>query len=253
MTFINYFLIGFGAFLAGLVNALAGGGTLITFPLLIALGVPAVTANVTNTVALCPGYFGATLAQRKDLLEQKHRLVWLIPAALVGGAGGAFLLLKSGERLFTQIIPWLILLAALLLVVGEPLKKWLILHAGNTSIGKRHPTWVAIPISLAAIYGGYFGAGLSVIVLAVLSLFYQDSLTKLNSLKQAIALAANVAAAVLFLFSDRVNWPVALLMACFALAGGAVGGRLAGKINTVILRVVVVTIAVIVALFYFLK
>ncbi len=253
MTILNYLLIGFGAFLAGLVNALAGGGTLLTFPLLTALGVPAVTANVTNTVALCPGYFGATLAQSKDLLEQKRRLVWLIPAALVGGAAGAFLLLKSGERLFTQIVPWLILVAALLLAVGEPLKKWMKLHARIANMDKHQRTWAAVPISLAAVYGGYFGAGLSVIVLAVLSLFYKDSLTKLNALKQAIALAANVAAAVFFLFSDLVNWPVALLMACFALAGGAVGGRLAGKINVTILRVVVVTIAVTVAVFYFLK
>lgn len=253
MTIIQFVLIGVGAFFAGLVNALAGGGTLITFPLLTAMGLPAVIANVTNTVALCPGYFGASLAQRKELLEQKHRLIWLIPAALAGGAGGAFLLIKSGERLFTQIVPWLILLAAFLLAVGEPLKKRLKSKSFADDSYSRNQVWTVLPVGLAAVYGGYFGAGLSVIVLAVLSFAYKDTLTKLNALKQAIALAANLSAAVFFVFSGKVNWLVAVLMAFFALAGGTLGGKLAGRINVSVLRGIVVTIAVIVALIYFLK
>lgn len=254
MTLVHYLLIGLSAIAAGAVNALAGGGTLITFPVLTMLGVPAVAANVTNTVALCPGYFGATLAQRKDLVDQKNRLWWLIPAGLLGGLIGAYLLLSSGERLFKGLVPWLILLASLLLAVGEPLKKWL----KQKSNGAEKQTYrgivvATVPTGLAAIYGGYFGAGLSVIILAVLGLFFNDSLTKLNALKQAIALATNVAAAVLFLFSGQVLWSVALLMMVCALIGGMVGGKLAGRINPVILRWTVVGIGLVVSVIYFIK
>ncbi len=253
MTILQFALAGLGAFAAGMVNALAGGGTLITFPLLTAFGLPAVVANVTNTVALCPGYFGATFAQR-DLLKQQSKRLWiLIPAGLLGGLGGAFLLLHSGERLFKGLVPWLILLACLLLAVGEPLKKWL-KHKSADGKGSTQDKRIAvIPVALAAVYGGYFGAGLSVIVLAVLGFFYNDSLTKLNALKQAIALSANIAAAVVFLFSGQVLWGVALIMMVSALAGGAAGGKLASKVNASVLRWMVVGIGLVVALIYFIK
>jgi uncharacterized protein len=253
LTILQYFLIGLGAFAAGAVNALAGGGTLITFPLLTALGVPPVVANVTNTVALCPGYFGATLAQRTDLLDQKKRLWLLVPAGVVGGVVGAFLLLKSGERLFSALVPFLILLAAVLLAIGEPLKKWLFKNREIKEPRNHDRSWVFVPVIFAAIYGGYFGAGLSVIVLSVLGLFYSDSLTSLNALKQAIAFATNIAAAVVFLFSGEVNWSIAAVMAVFALIGGSVGGRIAGKIKPGILRWVVVSIGIIVSITYFIR
>ncbi|PKO01550.1 MAG: sulfite exporter TauE/SafE family protein [Chloroflexi bacterium HGW-Chloroflexi-5] len=236
-----------------MVNALAGGGTLITFPLLTAFGLPAVVANVTNTVALCPGYFGATFAQRELLKQQANRLWLLLPAALLGGLGGAFLLLNTGERLFKGLVPWLILLASLLLAVGEPLKTWLKKKTAHRKVDKQEKLVAILPVGLAAIYGGYFGAGLSVIVLAVLGLFYNDSLTRLNALKQAIALAANTAAAVVFLFSDQVYWGVALVMMVSALAGGAAGGKLANKINASVLRWLVVGIGLVVATLYFIK
>lgn len=253
MSIFEFILIGLSAFAAGVVNALAGGGTLITFPLLTALGIPAVAANVTNTVALCPGYFGATFAQRADLFEQKKRLWLLLPAGMLGGLTGALLLLSSGERLFKGLVPYLILLASVLLAIGEPLKKWLMSKALKTSVEKSVNISAVLPVGLAAVYGGYFGAGLSVIILAALGLFYNESLTRLNALKQAVAFATNIAAAVVFLFSGRVLWSIAAVMAVFALVGGAVGGRLAGKINPVTLRWVVVAIGTIVAVIYFFK
>lgn len=210
-------------------------------------------ANVTNTVALCPGYFGATLAQRADLKEQKRRLWMLVPAAVLGGLIGGWLLLRSGEKLFSGLVPFLILLAALLLALGEPLRAWLRRKHGEDG-GEHNLEWAAFPaVALAAVYGGYFGAGLSVIILAVLGILLNGSLTKLNALKQALALATNVAAAVYFLFSGQVNWPVALVMAICALAGGTAGGKLAGKINPTVLRWVVVSIGVVVAVIYFVK
>jgi len=253
MTILQFVLAGLGAFAAGMVNALAGGGTLITFPLLTAFGLPAVVANVTNTVALCPGYFGATFAQRGLLKEQIKRLWVLLPAGLLGGFGGAFLLLHTGERLFKGLVPWLILLASLLLAVGEPLKKWLKEKSAERETNRQDKLIAVLPVGLAAVYGGYFGAGLSVIILAVLGLFYNDSLTRLNALKQAIAFAANIAAAVVFLFSGQVLWGVALVMMVSALAGGAAGGRLANKVNTSVLRWMVVGIGLVVAIFYFFK
>jgi uncharacterized membrane protein YfcA len=249
----QYLIVGIGAFLAGGVNALAGGGTLITFPLLTAVGLPAVAASITNTVALCPGYFGATLAQRADILEQKKRLWALVPASILGGVVGGFLLLRSGEKLFSGLVPWLILLASLLLALGDPLRNWLKRHSGAEADAKSFE-WIAIPaVAAAAIYGGYFGAGLSVIILAVLGIVITESLTKLNALKQALALATNVAAAVFFLFSGQIHWPAALVMAICALGGGAAGGKLAGKIDSSVLRWVVVSIGVVVAVIYFVK
>lgn len=250
MSLLNFLLIGIGAFAAGLVNALAGGGTLISFPILTALGIPPVAANITNTVALSPGYLGATLAQRALLADQKHRLWWYLPAALLGGLAGAFVLLASGERLFSAVIPWLILLASLLIAIGEPVKKWLA-HYQEGKSNPRREALVSLPVVLSSIYGGYFGAGLSVIILSVLGSTLHDSLTRLNALKQAIAFAANIAAAIVFVFSGQVVWLVAAVMAVCALLGGAVGGKLAGRLNPVVLRWVVVGIGIIVSIYYF--
>jgi len=238
---------------AGLVNALAGGGTLITFPMLTAVGVPAVIANITNTVALCPGYLGATFAQREDLKDQKKRLWMLLPAAAIGGVIGGLLLFNTSEKVFRQLVPVLILLACGLLAAQEPLRTWLTKRAGQASSRKLSERWAILPVGLAAIYGGYFGAGLSVIVLAVLGLVLDDNLTRLNALKQAISFSTNIAAAVLFIFSGRVLWPAALVMAVGALLGGSIGGRLAGRIKPSTLRYTVVAIGVVVAVIYLLR
>lgn len=248
-SLFDYTLILFAALFAGLTNALAGGGTLITFPVLTFLGIPAVSASITNTVALSPGYLGGTLAQAGDLQDQKNRLWLLIPASILGGVIGGFLLLQTGEKLFNKLIPYLILLASILLAIQEPIRAWLIKRSHTSSLEKI--SW--LPVGLASIYGGYFGAGLSVIVLSALGLTIEDSLTRLNALKQAVAFAVNIAAAIFFLFSGQVLWTVALVMAIGALIGGNLGGRLAGKIKQSTLRWTVVTIGLIVSIIYFLK
>jgi uncharacterized protein len=254
MPWYLYLFVGLAAMAAGFVNALAGGGTLISFPVLTALGFPAVTANVTNTVALVPGYLGATLAQWQDIKTQKQRLWWYLPAAVVGGVIGGFLLLNTGEKLFRSLVPFLILLASVLLAVSDPLRAWLLKRAGKSGAALANLTaWGTLPVALAAVYGGYFGAGLSVIILAVLGLVLNDSLTQLNALKQAIAFCTNVAAAIFFVFSGYVVWPVALVMAVCALLGGALGGRLAGRIKPSVLRRVVVAIGLAVSAIYFVR
>lgn len=250
----QYVLITLAAVAAGAVNALAGGGTLITFPTLTAVGIPAVAANITNTVALLPGYLGATAAQRKDLKGQEHRLTWAIPAGVIGGLIGGFLLLNTGEKLFRELVPYLILLASGLLALQDPLRKWVARRtAGREHTGHTHERWAAIPVGMAAIYGGYFGAGLSVIVLAVLAVALEDTLTRLNALKQFVAFATNTAAAIFFVFSGQVVWSAAAVMAVGALAGGVLGGKLAGRISPSLLRYVVVAIGVIVSIIYFIR
>ena len=243
-------LAGIAAAAAGMANALAGGGTLISFPALVALGVPEVVANVTNTVALCPGYVGGALSQRRDLAGQKKRLLMLIPAALVGGLAGGILLLYVSAQVFHVLVPFLILLAAALLAVQDRIRDWIRRqtgHDGTDSTGCRN---AALPAGLAAVYGGYFGPGLSVIYLAVLGLFLDDTLTRLNALKQCLSLATNVAAAVFFLFSGLIVWPLAVVMAAGALLGGVAGGHIAGRIDPARLRWLVVVIGTVVGLYY---
>lgn len=255
MSEFDFFLVGLAALAGGAVNALAGGGTLITFPILMAVGVPAVAANVTNTVALCPGYLGATFAQVNDLRGQHERLSLLVPASVLGGVAGGIILLNTGERSFRALVPFLILLASGLLAAQEPLRGWLSRRSnsdrGDSTTALKN--WVGLPVGLAAVYGGYFGAGLSVIVLAVLGLTLDDSLIRLNALKQALVFCVNIAAAVFFLFSGEVVWPAALVMAVGALIGGVIGGRLASRIKSSSLRWSVVTIGAVVAVIYWLR
>ncbi|MBN1305144.1 MAG: sulfite exporter TauE/SafE family protein [Anaerolineales bacterium] len=253
MTTIEFVFVLLAALAAGAINALAGGGTLVSFPMLTAVGIPAVVANVTNTVALCPGYFGATLAQLKDLQGQGRRLRLLIPVSALGGAAGGVLLLNSGEKLFRELVPYLILLASLLLALQEPMKRWISQRLDRMTGSETSAAWAALPAGLAAIYGGYFGAGLSVIVLAVLGLTLEDTLTRLNAVKQVIAFSVNITAAVFFVFSGKVHWPAAFFMAGGALVGGALGGRLAGRIRPMTLRWVVVSLGVLVAILYLLR
>ena len=245
---LEFILVGVAAVAAGAVNALAGGGTLITFPMLTAVGVPSIEANVTNTVALCPGYLGATFAQYGDMGSLKRRLRLLLPASILGGVSGGILLLGTGERLFRMLVPFLILLASALLAVQEPVRMWLERRAGRRA--GLPEAWAAIPVVFAAVYGGYFGAGLSVIVLSVLGLTMGDSLTRLNALKQVIALCTNVAAALFFVFSGRVVWPMVIVMAVGALAGGILGGKLSCRIKPGTLRWTIVSIGIAVALIY---
>ena len=252
-TPLHFLFATLAAVAAGAVNALAGGGTLITFPMLVALGVPAVGANVTNTVALCPGYLGGTLAQRNDLRGQRRRLWLILPASVVGGVLGGFLLLHTEEKLFKALVPYLILLASALLAIQDPVRAWLIRRMGSDGSSAGLERWTWVPVGVASVYGGYFGAGLSVIVLSSLGLTVHDSLTRLNALKQAVAFAVNVAAAVFFLFSGQVVWSMAVVMAVGALLGGTLGGKLAGRVKPATLRWVVVTIGVVISIVYFVR
>jgi uncharacterized membrane protein YfcA len=253
MNILDLMLIGIAAVAGGLVNALAGGGTLITFPMLTAVGVPPVAANVTNTVALCPGYLGATFAQVKDLRGQGRRLLFLLPTGVLGGIAGGILLLNTSDHTFRRLVPYLILLAVALLFFQDRLRSWVMGRLGERGEEKIHEAWAILPVIPASIYGGYFGAGVSVMVLAVIGLVLDDTLTRLNALKQSISFSINIAAAIFFLFSGQVLWLAALVMMVGSLAGGALGGSMAGRIKPITLRRIVVAVGLTVAFIYFLR
>jgi uncharacterized membrane protein YfcA len=253
MTYFDLLIAALAAVGAGTINALAGGGTLISFPVLVAVGVPPVAANVTNAIALCPGYFGATIAQLPNLKGQRAQLLLLVPVAVLGGLAGGMILLRTGERTFTALVPWMILAASLLLAIQEPVKKFVSKRLSNPMHQRHTLALSAVLIAAAAVYGGFFSAGMSVLLLAVLGLTLDDSLTRLNALKQVLAFSVNIAAAVFFLFSDQVVWPAAAVMAVGALIGGALGGKLAGKLPPAVLRWTVVVAGTCIAVVYFVK
>ncbi len=232
--------------MAGFVNAIAGGGSLLSFPALIAAGLPALLANMTNTVALSPGYLGGLLAQRRDLVGQRRRVAMLLPVSLAGGAAGGLLLLRTGQRAFETVVPFLLVAAVLLLALQDRLRAFLVARRRRSG-----QVWVIVPVGLAAVYGGYFGAAVSVIVLAVLVVVIDDTLIRLNALKQMVAFTANASAAVVFAFSGRVDWPVTLVVAIAALVGGVIGGTAASRVPARVLRWIVMVAGLALASVYF--
>lgn len=253
MSLINEILIFLAALTAGFINAMAGGGTLVSFPVLLALGIPPVVANVTNTVALVPGTIGGMWSQRKEFQSQYQRLLKLLPVAIVGGIAGGLLILNTNENTFKIIIPYLILLATLLLAAQVKIKNWVVSRIGHAHTEHHNPIFMLSMVFAAAVYGGYFGAGLGVILMAVLGLVTDESMTRLNFLKQALGFAINMAAAIYFAFSGKVDWMIAFIMIFGSLAGGLVGGKLAGKMKPEVLRWIVVSAGLIAATIFFLK
>jgi len=253
MGILEHIMVGLAAVGGGFVNAIAGGGTLITFPMLTAVGVAPVIANVTNTVALCPGYVGGTYAQRSDLTGQGRRMWMLLPTGILGGITGGVLLLSTSDTTFRKLIPYLILTAVVLLAFQDQMRNAVMGRISGDHATHPHEAWSIPLIFLAAIYGGYFGAGLGVMMLAVLGLVLDDTLTRLNALKQSLSFVINIAAAIFFLFSGKVLWTAAAVMAVGALAGGVLGGRVASRIKPIILRWIVVVVGLVVAAMYFVQ
>lgn len=245
--------VGVAAVAAGAVNALAGGGTLLTFPVLTAIGLPALAANITNTVALCPGHIGATFAQRSSLDGQRALLARLIPASIAGGLLGGVLLLNTGERTFRDIVPLLLLASALLLAAQDRVRSFLMARERRRGTNHGHAHWAPLVVGTGAVYGGYFGAGLGVVLLAALGVVLDETLPRINALKQVVALVVNVAAAVFFLFSDQIHWQAAAVMAVGALVGGAIGGSLTTRVDAGLLRRAMVAIGVVLAVVYLVR
>lgn len=247
LTGLEYLGAGGAALVAGAVNALAGGGTLVSFPTLVAFGVPAVAANVTNTVSILPGYVAGSWAQRDDLRPQLAGAKVLALVAAAGGLAGSVLLLEIPGHAFRVAVPYLILVACALLFFQDRLRQ-AITPAPNPEAEETAPFgWpvaVAPLVFLSAVYGGFFGAGLGIVLLATLGVFSHEPLAKLNALKQGLSSIINLVAAVFFVFSGRVVWELVPVMAVAALVGGFAGGRLAAVIDSTLLRRLVVVAGV---------
>jgi uncharacterized protein len=229
--------------LAGAVNAVAGGGSLISFPALLAVGYPSVAANVTNNVALLPGYVGGTLAYREELRGQGARARRLGATSAAGGLAGAVLLDVSPPGVFEAIVPFLILLSCALLVV-QPAASRAVEARGHQG----RPAAVHAGVLFSAVYGGYFGAGVGIMLLAALGAFLPDDLQRLNALKGLLSLVISAVAVVYFALFGPVAWAAAAVMAVTSLVGGQSGVRVARRLSAVALRWVVVAFGSAVAL-----
>lgn len=245
----TYLLLALSAFFAGAINSIAGGGTLLTFPTLLAVLNP-VAANATSTIALVPGALASAWGYRRELHETKAllRILWL--PSFAGGVIGALALTRLPERVFENLIPWLLLTASTLLLLQKPLSKWLITHPH----AKPTPTTTATIVFfqfLVGIYGGYFGAGIGILMLSALSFMGISNINHMNGLKSILAIAINGITAAIFIYEGVVVWKYAWVMALAAIAGGYVGAHVARRLHASHVRAIVVTIGFAVAAYSF--
>ena len=228
---------------AGVVNGAAGGGTLLSFPALLAVGYPALTANVTSTVGIWTGYLGGAAGFRKEIGAQQRRLAALTPTVVVGAVAGGVLLLTTPSNDFSAIAPYLLLFSCLLFAVQPLVRSWL----AKRGEPRPHTLFMHAGLFVAAIYGAYFGAGLGVVMLAVLGTALPEPLVRVNGLRSVLSLLVNTVAVVIFVARAHIAWSAAGLMAGCALVGGYAGSRLARRIPTVVLRSVIITLGLVTA------
>jgi uncharacterized membrane protein YfcA len=228
------FLAGAGL-LAGAVNALAGGGTLISFPALVAFGYPSITASVTNAVSLWPGYLGGVLGYRAELRGQRRRAMVLSVTTVLGAIGGSSLLLLTPGRLFDSVVPWLVAFASLALLV-QPWLRRRFSNAGHLGTGRL----VYVGVFLCGCYGAYFNGGMGVLLLAVLGMFLHDDLHRVNAVRAALSLVISTVSVVAFSLFGPVRWEAVAVVAPASLAGGFLGTRVARLMPPAVLRGVVV-------------
>lgn len=236
--------------LAGVVNALAGGGSLLLFPALLAVGYPPLAANVTNSVAQCPGYVGFALGSRRELRGQRGRVLSTAGVAVAGSLAGSLLLLVLPAAVFDAVVPALVAVASLLLGVQPWLTRWI--GQPESCVPDRRA--VLLPaVFLGAVYGGYFGGALGVLLIAVLALTAHDDLRRLNAVKGVLSLIISVVTVLVFAFSAPVDWIAVAFLAPASLIGGFIGAKLAGRLSTAVLRVAVVVVGLVVSIYLFLR
>ena len=256
MTPGDLLLIAVAGLGAGAVNGMAGGGSLVSYPALLATGHSALVANVTNTVGILPGYAGGAAGFRGELKSQRARVREFTPLALLGGLAGAGLLLTTPEDVFDGVAPILIIAACLLFAVQPLLSKAIARRRASAGLiaadpAEPEPAHRPVPISakaavfVASVYGGYFGAGLGVIYLAVLGTVLPDPLPKINSLRGVMSLVVNALAVLLFGIAADVAWDAAGVLAATSLVGGYIGARTALRLPAPVLRGVVLLFGVV--------
>jgi len=246
------------AFVAGAINSIAGGGTLVSFPSLLGIGLTGQQANVTSTLALWPGSIGGFWGHREDLADIREFTLRLLPPSLLGGALGAWLMLVTPQSVFDKLVPWLILVATILLALNDPVNKLL------KKMGSHNRTpgwWVGAMIFqfIVGIYGGYFGAGIGILMLAALSLLGLTDIHQMNGLKNLLSLCINGIAIFAFVAMEflrhpgNIQWVLVAIMAVAAGLGGLFGSHMAHRVGRKAVRVSVVSIGFILSAWYFYK
>lgn len=239
-TLLGWTLLCGAAFAAGVVNAVAGGGTLLTFPSLLAVMSP-VLANGTSTFALCPASLASAWGYRTELARARKHLVRLLPPSFLGGIAGSLLVTRLPEKVFAGAVPWLLLIASTLLLLQKPVARW----AGAKVHGEPPPRTIAAIVVfqfLVGVYGGYFGAGIGILMLSSLAFVGIADIHEMNAVKTVLAAAMNSVTIVIFALSGAIVWKVGFVMALASIAGGYSGARIARKTPAPIVRGIVVAI-----------
>jgi uncharacterized protein len=231
-------LIFLAAFIAGIINSISGGGTLVTFPVLVWTGMDPVVANATNTVALWPGTIAALLARRSEMRGNLRALLILAVPSVVGGLLGAFILIHTPARIFREVAPGLMLFASLVLGGQELLNRSVARFSGREG---DHPSWrawvlITAVLFLVAIYGGYFGAGIGILILAVFGVAGMTDIHQMIALRVFCSMCVNGVAAIYFCLFSSIDWPAAAIMMLAQIAGGWLGASVSRNVNAVVLR-----------------
>ena len=231
---------------AGTINTVVGSGTLITFPTLLAIGIPPVTANVSNTLGLVPGSLSGAIGYRRELADQRERLVRLGTASVLGGLSGAGLLLVLPAEAFNAIVPVLIALGCLLVLFQPAISRRVAARAEARGVERpvHGAAWVWVLVYLAGVYGGYFGAAQGVLLMAILGVGLTETMQRNNATKNVLAMLVNLVAAIVFVFVADINWTVAGLIALGSVIGGQIGATVGRRLPSWALRAFIVVVGV---------
>jgi uncharacterized membrane protein YfcA len=247
---IHYIWLVAASTIAGVMNAMAGGGSFISFPAMLGMGVPPVQANATNTVALWPGQLTSMATLRKDI--RKDLVPTIVLTCILGGVTGAETLLHTRQRTFLHMIPWLILGGTLIFGISGPVSSWLRRRSAGHHAEPPIPQFpLACALFPVCFYIGYFGAGGGFLVMTILALFGMEEMHKLNALKVVAALTSNLFAIITFIFSGAIEWHYCVVSMVFAALGGYIGARFARRVNGSVLRGIVVATGLVIATYFF--
>jgi uncharacterized protein len=237
MSVEQVLFVALAGFLAGAINAIVGSGSLITFPTLLAIGLPPVTANVTNTVGIVFGSLSAVVGYRRELRPQLRRALWLSIPTIFGAALGATLVLLLPQKVFGFVVPVLVGIAVLLVIIQPRLSARLEREGARPRWGRYV---LPVGVFLTAVYGGYFGAAQGVILMGLLTILISDPIQELNAIKNVLAGVANLVAALIFVAVAHIDWRVAGVIAISSVVGGQAGSAVGRRLNPLFLRLVIV-------------
>jgi uncharacterized membrane protein YfcA len=243
-------LIGFAAFCAGAMNAVAGGGTFFSFPALLAVGVPPIAANASNSVALWPASLSGAWAYRAELARYKRYLIPMGIVSFIGGIGGGLLLLSTQDATFAKLIPWLLLFATVLFAFSGKISRWL---RGAAAAIPDNSAGSLAGHAVVSVYGGFFGAGMGILMLASLAMAGHDDVHELNAIKNLLSAVIYSVTVLTFVIAGAISWPHTVIMLATATLGGYWGATIARKIPAAWLRRFIITIGFILSAFYFYK